>query len=532
MAKETVSIVYRIKDLASKGLKKIGTTADTTRSFLVGFAKGITIASTAAAAIGGVFLKAAGAFEQWQLSFETMLGSAAKAEKLLKDIKEFAAGTPFELPGLIESSKQLLAFGIDAEDIVDTMRSLGDIAAAVGTEKLPTLVNAFGKIKTKGTATMEELNRFLEAGVPILDELAEGYEVSTQELLGMVSQGRIGFDDVNGALKRLTAENSQFGGLMERQSESLFGVFSNIKDNITQINITMGQKLLPTAKKVSKVILKLTEDFRASMFANKEQTEQIAVLDHQLNVLKDTEGSLNDTVENGNALQKVFAKLSLENTKNEIDNIQKRLDALRKSQKEEIELEKELTKEKIAAKEEEVKVDEVLRKQMLANATSTFQELGDTRVSIEQQTLKAVGGFIKKGLFQQIDAFAATHVASATATAIANIIPSFGGSLLVLAGQLTGISAAVATAKTAINAVGLAEGGIVQATPGGTSAVIGEGGSDEAVIPLDSEEGRNLFGGGGQAVMILSDDGRQLATAMYYKQNDLLRSGQLSPRRN
>jgi tape measure domain-containing protein len=212
----------------------------------------------ASIAVGG-FLKAAGEFEQVEVAFETMLGSADKAKELLKDITDFARKTPFSLTGIVDSSKQLLAFGIEQEKIIETMTSLGNIAAGVGRDKLPTLVRAFGKIRTKGKATMEELNMLLEAGVPILDELAKNYGVSTAELFKMISAGKVGFDDVDAALKNLSSGSGKFANLMIKQSKTFFGVLSNLKDFIIINAIAIGKELLPQAKALANSIINILE---------------------------------------------------------------------------------------------------------------------------------------------------------------------------------------------------------------------------------------------------------------------------------
>lgn len=207
-------------------------------------------------------VKQAGEFEQAQIAFETMLKSTSKAKTLLEDITKFAATTPFELPGLIQSSKKLLAFGISAGEIIPIMRNLGNIAAGVGTDKLPSLILAFGKIKTKGKATMEELNILLEAGVPILDQLATNLGVGKQEIFKLVSAGKVGFKEVNEAIVGLGSGAGQFAGLMEKQAKSMFGIFSNIQDTLTILARDIGNEILPIVKELSKDLLNFLEENR------------------------------------------------------------------------------------------------------------------------------------------------------------------------------------------------------------------------------------------------------------------------------
>ncbi len=226
------------------------------------------ILATATVAMAVAFLKGAGDIEQTRIAFETMLGSAKKADALIKEITEFAAKTPFELTGLIESSKKLLAFGFAGDEIIEKMTNLGNIAAGVGRQKLPSIILAFGKIRTKGKATMEELNIMLEAGVPILEELAKGMNVTKREIVKLVSKGVVGFDDVDRALTNMATGSGRFANLMEKQSKSFLGIVSNIGDFITNLSNDIGADLLPAAKSISKAFLEFLETNREIIRGN------------------------------------------------------------------------------------------------------------------------------------------------------------------------------------------------------------------------------------------------------------------------
>lgn len=235
---------------------------NTYKNAINGIIKVTKLAAVATIALGTAAFKTAGDMEQVEIAFETMLGSAEKADKLIKEITEFAATTPFELKGLVNSSKQLLAFGIESDDIIKKMTVLGDISAGVGREKLPTLVRAFGKIRTKGKATMEELNMILEAGVPILDELSKNLGVTQEELFKMISAGKVGFKDVDQALTGLATGTGKFAGLMQKQSKSFLGIISNIGDFLYNLTADIGKDLLPIGKEVAKVFLEFLETNR------------------------------------------------------------------------------------------------------------------------------------------------------------------------------------------------------------------------------------------------------------------------------
>jgi len=199
------------------------------------------------AGIGTAALVSAAKMEKHKIAFETMLGSAEKAQELLPDIEEFSASTPFQLPGLIEGSKRLLAFGIQSEDIVEKMRNLGN--AAMGDEEiLGRLVIAYGKMAAKGKVSLEELNMFTEAGVPILQGLEDQLGYTKDELFAMITQGKVTFEDVDEALTNMTTGTGQFAGMIEEQAGSLAGIFSTLKDNVGLLTREFAEFLMPAIK--------------------------------------------------------------------------------------------------------------------------------------------------------------------------------------------------------------------------------------------------------------------------------------------
>lgn len=234
-------------DIDKKPLQELDAGINTIKGSLK--AVGIAIGTVTAGI--GFLLNRAGGEEQTMIAFETMLGSMEKAKDLMSDIKQFADITPFNTEEVVQASKGLLAFGVAQEDIIDKTRMLGDIASGVGKDKFGTLIRGFGKIKTKGKATMEELNMFLEAGVPILDELAKNMGVTKEEIFKMVSTGKVGFGEVNNALKTMSTGSGKFAGLMAKQSKSFFGLMSTIQGQLDNFAKEIGNELLPLAKEVT-----------------------------------------------------------------------------------------------------------------------------------------------------------------------------------------------------------------------------------------------------------------------------------------
>ncbi len=238
--KEVGASAQEIEKVDAEIAKVSKTTDDATKSLQPMHGSLLQIAGVAAAAFaaqkvlefGMAGIKAASDFEQAQIAFETMIGSSEKAGLLIQKIVELAAKTPFEQSELIDYSKRLLAMGIETEKIIPTMESLGNIAAGVGKEKLPQLVLAFGQVATKTKLAGGELKQFTEAGVPLIAALAAQFKVSEAEIFKMSETGKIGFKDVEKAIFAMSQEGGKFFNLMEKQSKTVDGLFSTLKDNI------------------------------------------------------------------------------------------------------------------------------------------------------------------------------------------------------------------------------------------------------------------------------------------------------------
>jgi tape measure domain-containing protein len=204
---------------------------------------GLAVVGAGLVAFGAKALTMAGQMEQSQVAFTTMLGSAEKATALMKELQRFGAETPFEFPEIQKAAKSLLAFGVGAEDVTETLRRVGDIASGVGAP-LGEIAELYGKAKTQGRLFAEDINQLTGRGIPIIKELASQFGVSESEVRGLVESGKIGFPQLELAFKNMTAEGSQFGGMMDAQSKTLPGMWSNLMDNIGQSAVVLGQTLI------------------------------------------------------------------------------------------------------------------------------------------------------------------------------------------------------------------------------------------------------------------------------------------------
>lgn len=222
------SNVQRESQAMSSSLSKIGTAAAAffSAQAIAGFTKRV--------------IETRGEFEQLEIALDTIVGDSEKAFNILSDIKKLAVETPFSLRDIGKGAKQLLAFGISADEVIDTVKRLGDVAAGTGAE-VRRINLAYGQVLTKGRLQSQELLQFAENGVPLLAELADMLNVSKSELLSLVQQGEIGFPLVEQAFKNMTDEGGIFNDLMAKLAKTVSGQWVNLQDTIDQALDEIGK---------------------------------------------------------------------------------------------------------------------------------------------------------------------------------------------------------------------------------------------------------------------------------------------------
>ena len=154
---------------------------------------------------------------------------------------QLAAKTPFDLQGVADGARQLLAYGFHANEVTDTLRKLGDVAAGLGLP-LQRLTYLYGTTRVQGRLYARDMLQFTSSGIPVLQEMAKMYGKNTAEINKMVSAGKIGFEDVKKVIDQMTDAGGQFHNLMEAQSKTITGRISNIKDNITTMFNEIGKE--------------------------------------------------------------------------------------------------------------------------------------------------------------------------------------------------------------------------------------------------------------------------------------------------
>lgn len=215
-------------------------------------------------------------YEYFHASLKTLLNGNQNATKALEvQLVTLAKTTPFELTEIQAATKQLMAYGFKAGDVVDTIKTLGDVSSGVGAP-LGDIAYLYGTLKTSGRVTLMDLRQFAGRGIPIYETLAKRLNTTTDAINGMASNSKIAFKDIEGAFKDMTKEGGQFFKLMEDQSKTVGGKISNMGDSWEQLKVNIGKSqsgiISSTVSFFSTMIESLSRYFQQS-----NQLEELAM---------------------------------------------------------------------------------------------------------------------------------------------------------------------------------------------------------------------------------------------------------------
>lgn len=257
---------------ANAELAKIGKTATDEGKKIDSAFSGI---GKSVASIGAAFsaqqlarqiIQVRGEFEKLEVSFNTMLRSEEKATALMNQLTKTAATTPFGLQDVAGGAKQLLAYGMEAEKINETLIRLGDIAAGLNIP-LQDMTYLFGTTMVQGRMYTQDLNQFVGRGIPLIKEFANQFGVAESKVKDLVTEGKIGFPQLQKAIIAMTSEGGQFAGLMEAQSKTIAGQIANLQDSIDMMFNEIGQ--------ASEGIISGSIEVVASLVENYEQVGRV-----------------------------------------------------------------------------------------------------------------------------------------------------------------------------------------------------------------------------------------------------------------
>lgn len=209
--------------------------------------KGLALAGTSSLiGVGREAVGLAADFESTTVAFESLTGSAKQARDTLAQLTDLANTTPFQFGDLTKATQRLMTYGFTAKEAVGLVTKLGDLAAAAPdgmAEGLNRVGLAIGQIRTKGKTSTQELNQLAEAGIPVREALAKRLGVDVAKAMDMVEKGAV--DARAGILSVLDLANDpRFSGMMQRQSQTLNGLLSTMRDGWSMFLRDLGQQII------------------------------------------------------------------------------------------------------------------------------------------------------------------------------------------------------------------------------------------------------------------------------------------------
>lgn len=229
---------------AQKGFSIIKSAADMAAKAIAGVS-----AALGAAAVAGI--KYNSTIEQYQTSFEVMTGSAEKAAEVTERLKELGAATPFELPELANTTQLLMNYGFTADDAIAKMQMLGDISQG-SADKMDRIATAYGQMSSAGKVSLEDVKQMIEAGFNPLQEISNSTGESMESLYQRISNGTLTVDEITAAMQRATSEGGQYYQSMEKQSKTMEGLISTLKDNALSL---AGEVVQPLTEEIKNNLL-------------------------------------------------------------------------------------------------------------------------------------------------------------------------------------------------------------------------------------------------------------------------------------
>ena len=208
--------------------------------------------------------------ESYLTNFKVMLGNEEQAASKLAEIRKMAASTPFTLDDLTSGTQTLLQFGIAADDTTDVLKMLGDISLG-NADKLQTLVRAYGKMSSAQKVTLENVNMMIDAGFNPLNQICDATGESMSALYKRISDGKVGFNELEAAVEAATSQGGQFYNGMLEASQTFNGRMSTLKDNLAALTGELTSGLFAA---LGDLVVKLNET-AVSFLDNDEKMAQL-----------------------------------------------------------------------------------------------------------------------------------------------------------------------------------------------------------------------------------------------------------------
>lgn len=242
--KECKKEISKLKGAAKDSGAGIGSLVSSFGKF-AGVSLGVGAVASGMLSVAKSSIEAYSKIEDLRISFQTMLGSASQAETLLSSIREYGANTPYDTEGLAKAAQTMLSYGMAANEIMPTLKQLGDIGMG-SSQKLQSLSLAFAQMSASGKVMKQDLNQMINAGFNPLQTISEKTGESMGVLLDKVSKGQISINQIKDAFKDATSEGGQFYNMMNNMNGTISGSLGSLGDSLDGLKQAVGELIAPT----------------------------------------------------------------------------------------------------------------------------------------------------------------------------------------------------------------------------------------------------------------------------------------------
>jgi hypothetical protein len=178
-------------------------------------------------ALGAAVLKTSADFEKLRTQLRNIEGDEASAARAFAHIQDFAKKTPFQLEEVTEAFVKLKTRGVDPTEPVLT--ALGDVASTFG----GSLGDITDAISAASRGELDPLEKYLSGAKTVNGKLQlsfRGTTVEVEKSAAAVTAAMVNFGQMEGV-----------AGAMNAQSQTLYGMLSNLQDAVAQFLDAIGQ---------------------------------------------------------------------------------------------------------------------------------------------------------------------------------------------------------------------------------------------------------------------------------------------------
>jgi hypothetical protein len=252
----------RMSGGVATALKEVGTSLGITSGLAVGAAAGLAGLAAGFKLVIQPGIEFNMMLEQQQVAFGVMLGSAEKAKVMMSELKKLSLTTPIGLPEGASGTKQLLAYGFQQSEIITNLKMMSTVAKAVNVP-LQDVVYVYGTLRAQGRAYTRDLMQFAMRGIPIYEYLAKVMKVNVGAIKNLTEEGKIGFTQVEAAMRSMTGNGGKFFGLLEASMKTTQGRLVVLKNTWQMVT---GEMASTSMGSLNSMITSLTKIVKTSEY--------------------------------------------------------------------------------------------------------------------------------------------------------------------------------------------------------------------------------------------------------------------------